>query len=58
MKIIKIKGCDDCPNSEYYMSVNHWWCNIKGKQIDFKVALHPNKVPSWCPLEDYKEDKK
>ena len=50
MKIIKIENCRECIYSkkDYY----YYYCYdfVKAKRID-----DISTIPSWCPLEDYKE---
>jgi len=59
MKIYKelVKACGYCPKNS-----PDWWSNES-----FCTAFQPAKAfkgqylkgfPSWCPLEDYREDKK
>lgn len=55
MKIIKIEHCDECKyhyytynvkgNRKYYVCTKNRVREIKRYSI----------IPSWCPLEDYKE---
>ena len=53
MKIIKIKSCKECPNKLYalnFIGKERYICNIFDKIIE-NIEI----IPSWCPLEDYKE---
>jgi len=65
MKIIKIKKCEDCPNKHTW--IDNWGitknsCSIKTKFIQgqgdliMKKIEDINSIPTWCPLEDYKDE--
>ena len=48
IKIIKIKNCYMCPR----------WKNGKCRGwITGSTSDDISKIPDWCPLEDYKENK-
>ena len=53
MKIIKVISCWDCPHKYYSRSEKGIFvgCNFEPLNIIKKSLI----IPSWCPLEDYKE---
>ena len=56
MKIIKVEDCIECPFCESDNINKSWLCMFthRSKFISYITQIE-NDVPSWCPLEDYKE---
>lgn len=50
IKIYKITRCGDCPECDYIE-----YKGMSCKMMHMKV-VDLNKIPDWCPLEDYKQD--
>jgi hypothetical protein len=63
MKILKIMCCNDCPffKINFYRIGNCTTLCIKNgetlsvKDTDMQIGLI--KIPEWCPLEDFKQEK-
>ena len=60
MKVIKVKICWDCPYSKVIFN------KPEKDKIGYLICKHitsnrnidnPDYIPSWCPLENYKEEK-
>ena len=52
MKIIKVKNCDECPRTIV------GYCTMVSVEDDMYKHVKDEEwysIPSWCPLEDYKE---
>ena len=49
MKIIKVNTCNNCPYIRW-----DWKGDYCNKKNDKKIK-DIDTIPSWCPLEDYKE---
>ena len=47
-KIIKVDSCEHCPLRNAIICTHQ---AVDGSLINLKI-----KIPSWCPLEDYKGD--
>ena len=61
MKIIRnCKSCGYIAN-DFLEGIKYWQCNnelaIPPKGMT-KIIQNIDIIPNWCPLEDYKEDKK
>lgn len=59
-RIIAIKNCLDCPNSEYGVCKKGVGCNIvcgcKDKSIkSFEYIMKHNYIPIWCPLMTFSD---
>ena len=54
MKIWKISCCEKCPANwtVYNIRGDYDFCHRENRRIKL-----PNKLPSWCTLPDYEEDK-
>ena len=54
MKIWKIMCCANCPKEsvDYNNNGSYSYCYMQRKRIDDIL-----KLPKWCPLPDYEEDK-
>lgn len=58
MKIWKISCCKECPKTDYTFKMigtkhNYIICTMmENKEMDYDYRL-----PEWCPLPNYKEDK-
>ena len=52
LKIKKIHDCMECPYRKW-RNISHsseWYC-----EICLEIITDVTNIPSWCPLEDYKE---
>jgi len=56
MKIIKVNKCEECPYSLTYYLFKNKFNDICGTcMLIMKDIKTDNKIPKWCPLEDYKK---
>lgn len=51
----KIDRCRKCGYTYRFMFVD--WCTFKAPNEQSRKVSNINTIPSWCPLEDYKESK-
>ena len=54
MKIIKVESCNKCPLTILQRCTMRILYNDEYKYIPNREW---DKIPEWCPLEDYKEEK-
>lgn len=54
--VAKVKRCFDCPHAfEGYDLVNR--CYYRPKYVR-EIKTPTDRLPSWCPLPDWKEEEK
>ena len=61
MKIVKIERCLDCQYLKemrdiYEMKIEYLYCGFMVKSPHLSKISWFDKIPSWCPLEDYKNE--
>jgi len=54
MKHIVVKQCRDCPHQGWYKFNDVYVCEEKNfRVISKKKYINKEKIPDWCPLQDY-----
>jgi len=56
LKVIYVDACIHCPYRKWNYRYDHYYCEKTMKNIA-NVVVITEKIPKFCPLEDYKEAK-